>query len=500
MTIDLYRLFAKKENSTKQPDSGVIKITLNGRLRDGCSVVHPIIDIEPMSSVFAPSIYTYAHISGFNKYYFVQDWRWNNGLWTAVMNEDILATYKTAIGAQTCYVLRHDSVSDFNEDISDIAYPATANVSNDTYYLQNAFIDDITQGCYILGVISNETTESVGAITYYVMTHQQIGILKNKLLTNENLSIMGIIDSGGQSLITDVAPELLKTLYNPYQYIASCMWFPFQVSALENISTGVDTIPVGWWSYPCTARRIYANVYKIAFAEIGPVYYHPQIDRGWYLNYAPYTRRMIRGRFGQVVLDPSWFHEEDDRLGITYNVDIITGQCLAEIGTRRQEGSTYTVNNFTERTFLLGVPIQLAQIGVDYIGTGISAVNTIGAGLEGAMNGLISTGTTSGAVKGAITAAASGVYNTLQSAMPLMETSGDNGSFIAAGHLTEVITQWYLIADEDIHHKGRPLCELRQLDTLSGFILCADGEIDLDCFDEEKTAIARYLTNGFFWE
>lgn len=208
---------------------------------------------------------------------------------------------------------------------------------------------------------------------------------------------------------------------------------------------------------------------------------------------------MIRGRFGQVILDPSWFHEEGERLGITYTVDIITGQCLAEIGTRRQEGSTYIVNIFTERRFLLGVPIQLAQIGIDYIGTGVTAINAVSDAAGSAVSGFLSGGL-SGAISKTISSAASGVYNTLQSAMPQMETSGDNGSFIAAGHLTEVITQWYLIADEDIHHKGRPLCQLRQLDTLSGFILCADGELDIDCFDEEKTAIARYLTSGFFWE
>lgn len=499
MTLDLYRLFAKKENSTKQPDSGVIKITLNGRLRDGCSVVHPIIDIEPMSSVFAPSIYTYAHISGFNKYYFVQDWRWNNGLWTVVLNEDILASYKTTIGAQTCYVLRHDSVSDYNEDITDITYPATTKVITDTDYLQNTFTDNITQGCYILGVISNETTESVGAITYYVMTHEQMGTLKSKLLTDDNLTIMGFIDGGGTPL-TDIPPQLLKTMYNPYQYIASCIWFPFTASVLESMSTSVDRIPMGWWNYPCPARRIYANVYKIAFGESSNVFFHPQSDRGWYLNFAPYTRRMLRGRFGQVVLDPEWFQEESEDLGITYNIDIITGQCLAEIGTQHREGSSIITKKYTERSFLLGVPIQLAQIGVDYIGTGVTAVNTISSGLEGAVKGFLSSGTMSGAITGAISSAASGVYNTIQSAMPQMETTGDTGSFIAAGHLTEMITQYYLIADEDIHHKGRPLCQLRQLDTLSGFILCADGEIDIECFDEEKTAIARYLTTGFFWE
>ena len=501
MVINFYTTFYKKENSTKRPTEGFSLRTLTGHLRDGCSVVHPIIDIEPAGTgQLQPYQYTYAQIPIFSRYYFVRDWRWNNGLWQVVMDEDILATWKTQIGVNTCYVLRHDSDTDYNEYVSDMAYPSTTEVVNDTYYMQNVFTDDLTVGCYIIGVVSNEPTESVGAITYYVMTHQQIGVLKNKLLTNENLNIMGIIDSGGQSLVTDIAPELVKTLYNPFQYIASCMWFPFPASALSSVSTVVNNIPLGWWTYPVSGNRIYANVYKIAFGESAPLHFHPQLNRGWYFNYAPYTRRMLRGRFGQVVLDPSWFRRTFDEIDITYFIDIITGHCLAEIGTRYQDGDTYISEKFTERTFMLGIPIQLAQIGVDYIGTGVSALNTVSSGLEGALKGLITTGKTSGAVAGAISSAASGVYNTLQSAMPQMETTGDNGSFIAAGHLTEVINQFYLVVDEDIQHKGRPLCELRQLDTLSGFILCADGELDLYCLAEEKEAIAGYLTKGFFWE
>ena len=58
----------------------------------------------------------------------------------------------------------------------------------------------------------------------------------------------------------------------------------------------------------------------------------------------------------------------------------------------------------------------------------------------------------------------------------------------------------YEIVDEDIGHKGRPLCASRQLNTLSGYILCADGETDIPCTEEERRMIAGYLTSGFFWE
>ena len=151
----------------------------------------------------------------------------------------------------------------------------------------------------------------------------------------------------------------------------------------------------------------------------------------------------------------------------------------------------------TERHFLLGVPIQIAQVGTDYLGTAVSAINTIPQIMGGAISGIASG---KGAIMGAISGGANGVYNTIQSAMPQVETSGSNGSFLTAGYQTHVVTQFFKIVDEDIAHRGRPLCELRQLNTLSGFILCAEGEIDISCYDDERKEITRYLTTGFFWE
>jgi phosphate/sulfate permease len=101
---------------------------------------------------------------------------------------------------------------------------------------------------------------------------------------------------------------------------------------------------------------------------------------------------------------------------------------------------------------------------------------------------------------GQIAGGASGIYNTLQTAMPQVETGGSNGSFLAPVNNTHMVEQFYKIVDEDIAHRGRPLCELRQLNTLSGFILCAEGEIDISCYDNERKEISRYLTEGFFWE
>lgn len=490
----LYKQFAKKENSTKVPPSGTLTLALQGILKEPCSIMTPVIKIERLPADAIPGDYTYARWVQADRYYFIEDWVWVNGLWEVHMKEDVLATFKTQIGSSTEYVLRTDSTTDFNGEITDTTYPATTDIVTQSYSLSNIFTTNLSVGCYVVGIISGGNSQAVGAISYFAMTSSQFGALKNKLFSNDNLEIMGIIDSGGQALVTDLSQEVLKTMYNPYQYIVSCMWFPFGVNAIPS-SSSVSSIKIGWWDYPLSGNRLYAQTFELGNEQF-TIQAHPQASRGSYLNYAPYTRRTLLGRFGSVPIDTSMF-VVGNKINISYMIDLITGQCYTKISRRNESTSPVSEDLLTERNFLIGVPIQLAQVGTDYLGTAVSAINTIPQIMGGAISGIASG---KGAIMGAIAGGASGIYNTLQSAMPQVETGGQNGSFLAPINNTHVIEQFYKIVDEDISHRGRPLCELRRIDTLSGFILCAEGEIDISCYDNERKEIVRYLTDGFFWE
>lgn len=487
ISIQFLSSFSKRENSTKR-FSGTVDMGLQGILKEPCSIMNPVIQIERLENDINPCIYTYAIIPSFQRHYFVDDWVWVSGLWEVHLREDVLGTWRDVIGQQTEYILRTDSTTNFNGDITDTTYPATTDCESYEAYAVSAFSSDIDVGCYIVGVISGGSTDAVGAITYYAMTSSEFGALKEMLFSNDNLQIMGIIDSGGQQLVQDLSQEVLKTLYNPYQYIASCMWFPFPKELIQN-KTNVSAFKIGWWGYPLSGSRLYAQTIEVG--ERMPVHIHPQSTaRGSYLNYAPYSRRTLIGRFGTIALDSSYFKMTDD-VGITYNVDLITGQCRMTARREHMNGSLLVSDVIAERHFLLAVPIQIAQVGTDYLGTAASAINTAHSIIGGAF---------SGGITGAIAGGASGIYNTLQSAMPQVETGGTNGSFLAPATRTCLLEHFYKIVDEDIDHRGRPLCELRRINTLSGFILCADGELDLNCFDDERTAINRFLTTGFFWE
>ena len=491
MNIILYTGFAKKRNSTKVPPENATKITLTGTLKEPCSVMAPVFQIKRGAVDAVPDPYTYAYIAVFGRYYFVTNVTWQEGLWEIQLEVDVLASYRTQIGTGSHYILRTNSTgTDFDPLITDTMYPATNDYQTDhTVMLNSDFAASISQGCYVVGIISKDDTNSVGAITYYAMTSAEFGALKEALLSDDNLETMQLTASGVWN-ISDMSQQLFKTMYNPYQYIASCMWFPIDKSDLT-YSTDVG-IPIGWWTYSSlTASKIYAQTVSFLSSETAIVPAHPQAaTRGDYLNYGPYTKISLYGRFGTLPLDPS-YTKEGWTIAISYYIDIITGMARAFITTYDASAVTPNTVVLAERVFQIGVPIQLAQVGVDYLGTSLAAVDAVAGTVTAA---------TRFDVGGMISSAAHGIYNTLQSSMPQLATSGANGSFLTPFTITHIQFQHYKIADEDISHKGRPLCQIRTINTLTGYILCADGEFDLSCLAEERSMIEEFLTTGFFWE
>lgn len=498
MQVNFYNNFYKKDNSTKRPTTGgngnlTAVHTVTGTLKEPCSILHPIISLQntPVQSMI-PAVCTYAYIPRFFRYYWVSDWSWEDGLWTAHLDVDVLASWKPHIGEQTEYILRTDSTTNFNGEISDMTYPATTDIQTSSIINASPFSPaSISSGCYIVGIISGSdpnsgsSTDAVGAITYFIMDSTQFGALKQKLFSNSNLETMGIIDAQGQTLVQDISQEVLKTLYNPYQYIASCMWFPIAISDIVN-KTSVTTINIGWWIYSLSGYRLTYPLMNLTETAMNiPV--HPQsATRGSYLNYSPYTKISLYGRFGTIPLDPAFF-QTGDTIHFRYNIDLITGQCRAVL----ERTHNVAIDTITEKEFLLGTPIQIAQVGIDYLGAATTAISSA-ANAAGQLMRLD--------IGGAIATEVTGIYNTLSTAMPQVETSGGNGSFLSAVRDTTMIVQFYKIVDEDISHRGRPLCELRRIDTLSGFIMCAEGDLDLDIYEPERLAIKKYLTTGFFWE
>lgn len=516
MQVDFYSNFYKKINSTKRPGTGTGHTesvqSVTGHLKEPCSILHPIISFQaPPNVSYPPDFYRYAYIPLFSRYYWVDDWSWEDGLWTVHLDVDVLATYRSDIGETTEYILRTDSTDPdkFNGSISDTTYPAMTDVIIDQTGFRNPFVTDEDQGTYVVGIIGSDDTNvtgAVGAVNYYAMTPSQFMDLKATLFGVDGLAVLGLIDTSTQPYTwtaTDVGEQIFKTMYNPFQYIVSCNWFPVDPST-DIVGTPVTTLKIGWWIYTVSATLM-SQTTGVFNDSVEMLPSHPQYVRGRYLNHAPYTQRTLYGKFGSIPLDTSYFDLDNPNitapykyLANIYTVDYITGQCLFQVfASRYADATNRKLLHKTE--FLIGVPIQLAQIGMDYIGTVSSAISSGGKIVEGAVAGAVAGGT-AGAIVGGISSLGSGIYNILNSAMPQLETSGVNGSFIANSLSTILISKYYIIVEEDITHRGRPLCSNRRIDTLSGFVLCAEGDIDLCAYDSEREEVRKFLTTGFFWE
>lgn len=111
--------FNKKKNSTKVP-TALPSYTFDCQLKTEATLTEPVIELNTGSATSC----TYAQIGDFGRYYFIREWRYDRGLWTAYLEVDVLASYKSSIGSQTLYVAR--SASSYDGDIKDMFYPTTS--------------------------------------------------------------------------------------------------------------------------------------------------------------------------------------------------------------------------------------------------------------------------------------------------------------------------------------------------------------------------------------
>lgn len=485
--------FAKKKNSTAQPalNSGT---RFSCQLKDETGVMNPVLLLNDasngMPNPFTPSYFTYAYIDKFERYYYVTDWQYVNGLWNVFLSVDVLASFKTAIGNLSEYVVR--SSASFDTSVADIMYPTATD-----YAVSKSTIDlnlDMT-GFYILGIISNSSAVSEGAISYYIMTAAQMANFKSYLMSETFLS-----DNGLASL-QDMNKELIKCVYNPYQYIVSCKFFPFAYPS--NTGTAVSSINFGWWSVQQSARLISGyNIFTLQ-SDSFTASAHPQAARGRYLNHAPYTEMYVmHPLIGTVLLDTNKI-EATNTVKITMTADAISGQGVIDITNTTRGLRLY------ESVLQFAQDIPLAQMSQDVIGMGRTAINSAGNLVNSVIHGAAmgaaggAVGAIAGGVIGAIAGGATGVLNTLEASIPILQSSGVNGNKANYYFPADFYTVYRKVVDEDRAHRGRPLCQVKTINTLSGnggYILCADAHAEFSCYDTERDMIVSYLNTGFYYE
>ena len=467
MQATLYQ-FAKRTNSTKRPSGGK---GFGIDLKAPCNIIDPEIKIATQSD---PTGYNYCYLPTFSRYYWVKNWTYSDGLWNASLTVDTLASYRDQIGSATEYVVRSSARHDGT--ISDGLYPATAKVQSVTTSFQGGFAETISGGFFIIGFIA-KAANSIGAITYVVMTPGNAKKLSAKLLTD--VSYLSIDNS-------EISDNLTKVLFNPYQYIVSCNYFPFNIAELTAHLPLVAKINVGWWSVDVPGWILGEdnNNFKKSVSVTVPK--HPQAaNRGEYCNVAPYTDYTIYLQpFGVIPLDASKMWGAAT-LSIQYVADLFTGDSVLRIFAN---GAQLVY----ETTAKLGVSVQLSNINFGIpsgsgglLQTGIAAAF---GGLQAALSG------------GTLSDVGNGILNAAQATNADVASKGATGSTIAFDMVPYMVARFKIIADDNNEDHGRPLCQRVQLSTIPGFIMVDDPDIALTATAAEIDSVKSYMKNGFFLE
>lgn len=456
MNVTLYT-FSKRPDSTKRPPQG--GLMLSATLKDSTSLLSPVLLFALSGN---PTPYNYAYIPDFGRYYYINDWKAAAGMWEASCKVDVLASWKESIGASTQYVLRAEAESDGT--IIDTLYPTKGAAQVVTDYMLPVWEEGQT---FVVGLYGDNGA-TIGGISYITLTPAE--------MKTYMAAILGI-GTWTNSIPAEMGEEVFKTIFNPIQYVASVMLFPFVIPGEHT----TRNLKFGWWDFSLSCGIITERTLTTT-TGLGALPKHPQsAARGEYLNASPYTKYTFWAPpFGEVELDTPVLLD-CDVAAVNMTVDYITGKCTGVFVGKNNEGTKYL---FT-RTAQLSVPVQLSQI-------------TAGTGVGSVVSSAVALG--KDAITGNALGAGENVGDMASAALPKITTIGTNGDFSQYG-LTQHITATFLtVVDEDTDGRGRPLCKNRVISSLPGFIQVSDAKVAFDCTPAETAEIVSYMEGGFHYE
>lgn len=474
MQLEIFDNFSKRQNSTKRPAAGSGRI-YEVYMKDQCSVLHPVflIDGIDLNANYCRWVNRFA-----DAYYYIDDIVLsNNNIYELRCSIDVLATWKSSIGASSQYVLRSASVYDGR--ICDTFYPmkkeCTFITTSPSTTDGGGWATAYNSGIFVVGLISDGETSGItqGSVTYVIMSPADFKDFASVIFTDANWTGFQQND---------------RYNFNPIQYVASVMWFPKNFFGRSQTFT---SLKLGWqslsgFSYVLPAYAVGENTYTFSLTR------HPQAAaRGFYLNCSPYSQyRIVFPPFGDMDLDPDVVADVPN-IVVTLKVDLVTGNATL-IGRGVPDNGKFC--ELFRRDVQLGVSVRLSQIAADRIGAAVGVSNSVGSFI-----GNILAGNPVGAVTGVI----SGVASAYESMFPSVQNLGSNDCMAAlmGSCVAPVLnSRFYEIVDEENAEYGRPVCSTYTISQLSGYILCAHAEISINGLPEERDEIVRYMNSGFFYE
>ena len=484
VTVTLYS-FTKRENSTKQPIGGGTDYSCV--MMDDTSLMNPTFKLSIASNPIGKN---YAYVADFNRYYFITDISTYQNFWYISCTCDVLASFKTEIGNGSHYIFRSASESDGT--ISDTLYASKTNKVSQITVPASPNTDPLLWGnghSYVLGIVgeASSSTQQVGSVVYYHMDADALLAFISFLMDNADV---------WSNLAGDYSQGVIQALLNPMQYIVSCVLLPIDPPDNNNGDARPSKIMFGYYEYNVGAVGNVTILYNSSPVKqestLITIPKHPQAaTRGSYLNCQPYSDYMLHyGPFGDIPLEPMLMQRNTNLL-LDLLIDRFTGECRLCV-----LGNEYQSDIFYNGTTQIGININLSQVYVDGMGIIQNTTNAMGTMFGAALSGSASGFAT---IANALTA---GIQDATKLSYPVVSGLPSGGSYIPFfdGYNCFLQYKYTEIVDEDLAEMGRPLCKVRTINTLTGFILCQMADCQISGTQEEAQKVNGYLNGGFFYE
>ena len=511
--VDFYT-FAKEVNSTAQPPSNT-KVTKSCKANGRIDIINPSISLQlGLGGTDSPVAYNYCYIQIFGRYYFIENWEWEGGLWTAHCAVDVLATYKTNINNMTAYVVR--SAHSFDETISDALYQGKEEFTIVRNTGDTPWITSIWNGTVVVGITGDNVTN------YFKFQYNNFLAFIQSLLSNAYVSdVVGTwqLDAYSEA----------KSIVDPLQYITSVMYIPLQ--DWDNMGNTVVRVGFGNVTAYCKSLSLGSGAVTSHDVYLANIPTHPLAStRGKYLNYAPWTTHTLDvAPFGIIEIDPSMMN---GRIRVNYKVDWITGAVIARV-----IGQTYSNNAWNDMAEMnvlkgqIGTTIQIGQVVAKTMGTltniqhGANLVSQIMGGITGGGGtggmignqlglggGIINTiGSVIGGLASGVSGGAGWIRDSIESSIPHLNTVGSTGSYVENISVLTLNTKFIHPMNENREQRGRPLCATHRLGDLaadvpesgtniyhSGYMLLADPDVNFTGTATEKAMVVQFMVGGFY--
>lgn len=470
--------FSKRENSTAIPS--VDGSDFNIVLKDNCSVMSPRIELN----VAAMPSFNYCKVDAFSgRYYFIREWVWESPYWVAYCEEDVLATWRTTIGNSNQYILRSSHTWDMN--VIDKSYPAKIGVSyaETSVRLSSEWVTapNLSLGWFVISVINGENSSgSYGGVSYYALQYAQM----------RNLLAYMFDDAEAWENIEDLSGALAKPFLDPMQYITSCMWFPVH---FNTAGVAAEPIKFGFWQaagditgYPIGGAN--TAMWDSTLLTLARPSRSDSNIRGNWLYLEPFAHyKLVCFPWGEFDIPGNLVSSGGIRLRVLIDFISGTGTLLVFNNIAGTSGGPYNQAIFTQDC-QIGVPMALSQIYTRY------KPSQVGDYMSGLLYDV---------VRFYGMGATSDVGSCVEQSATTVKSAGSSGGIVQASYMSGsayLQMSYYNAADENLTDRGRPLMKIKQISTIPGFIICADGDIAIAGNAEENRRIKQYLTGGFFYE